>query len=53
MYLHLRHLKDFRLPRKVLRNFYTCIIESILMGSITAWFGNYVKQYRQPLQGVV
>ncbi|KAK1800154.1 hypothetical protein P4O66_000187, partial [Electrophorus voltai] len=50
---HLRRLRDFRLPSKVLRNFYTCTIESILMGNITVWFGNSTKQDRQTLQRVV
>ncbi|KAK1792883.1 hypothetical protein P4O66_001618 [Electrophorus voltai] len=50
---HLRHLRDFRLPSKVLRNFYTCTIESILTGNITDWFGNSTKQDRQALQRVV
>ncbi|KAK1798195.1 hypothetical protein P4O66_000689 [Electrophorus voltai] len=40
-------------PSKVLRNFYTCSIESILMGNITVWFGNSTKQDRQALQRVV
>ncbi|KAK3571464.1 hypothetical protein QTP86_012089 [Hemibagrus guttatus] len=31
---HLRCLRDFRLPSKVLRKFYSCTIESILMGNI-------------------
>ncbi|KAK3545487.1 hypothetical protein QTP70_007737 [Hemibagrus guttatus] len=44
---HLRRLKDFKLPPKVLKTFYTCTIESILMGSITAWFGNSTKQDRR------
>ncbi|KAK1790077.1 hypothetical protein P4O66_002382 [Electrophorus voltai] len=43
---HLRRLRDFRLPSKVLRNFYTCTIESILTGNST-------KQDRQALQRVV
>ncbi|KAK3536875.1 hypothetical protein QTP86_027001, partial [Hemibagrus guttatus] len=30
---HLRCLRYFRLPSKVLRNFYSCTIESILMGN--------------------
>ncbi|KAK1805385.1 hypothetical protein P4O66_019701 [Electrophorus voltai] len=34
---HFRCLRDFRLPSKMLQNLYTCIIESILMGSITVW----------------
>ncbi|KAK1803317.1 hypothetical protein P4O66_004107 [Electrophorus voltai] len=50
---HLRRLRDFRLPSKVLRNFYTCTIESILAGNITVWFGNSTKQDRQALQRVV
>ncbi|KAK1805625.1 hypothetical protein P4O66_019908, partial [Electrophorus voltai] len=50
---HLRRLRDFRLPSKVLRNFYTCTIESILMGNITVWFGNSTKHDRQALQRVV
>ncbi|KAK1802777.1 hypothetical protein P4O66_021318 [Electrophorus voltai] len=50
---HLRRLRDFRLPSKVLQNFYTCTIESILMGNITVWFGNSTKQDRQALQRVV
>ncbi|KAK1786583.1 hypothetical protein P4O66_003028 [Electrophorus voltai] len=50
---HLRHLRDFRLPSKVLQNFYISIIESILTGNITVWFGNSTKQDRQAPQRVV
>ncbi|KAK3570560.1 hypothetical protein QTP86_022510 [Hemibagrus guttatus] len=50
---HLRLLKDFKLPSKVLKTFYTCTIESILRGIITAWFGKSIKQDRQALQKVV
>ncbi|KAK3537002.1 hypothetical protein QTP86_032260 [Hemibagrus guttatus] len=50
---HLRRLKDFKLPSKVLKTFYTCTIESILMGSITAWFRNSTKQDTQAFQRVV
>ncbi|KAK1787416.1 hypothetical protein P4O66_002894 [Electrophorus voltai] len=50
---HLRDLRDFRLPSKVLQNFYTCTIESILTGNIIVWFGNSTKQDRQALQRVV
>lgn len=32
---HLRWLRDFKLPLRVLRNFYTQTVESILSGSIT------------------
>ncbi|KAK3569961.1 hypothetical protein QTP86_007788 [Hemibagrus guttatus] len=49
---HIRRLKDFKLPSKVLKTFYTCTIESVLTGSITAWFGNSTKQDRQALQRV-
>ncbi|KAK1788745.1 hypothetical protein P4O66_002557 [Electrophorus voltai] len=37
----LRRLRDFRLPSKVPRNVYTCIIESILTGNIAVWFGKH------------
>ncbi|KAK1788614.1 hypothetical protein P4O66_002692 [Electrophorus voltai] len=50
---HLRCLRHFRLPSKVLWNFYTCTIESILMGNITVWFWNSTKQDIQALQRVV
>ncbi|KAK3529481.1 hypothetical protein QTP70_031726 [Hemibagrus guttatus] len=43
---HFRHLRDFRLPSKVLRNFYFCTIESILTGNIATWFGNSSMQDR-------
>ncbi|KAK3506752.1 hypothetical protein QTP70_023749 [Hemibagrus guttatus] len=36
---HLRCLKDFKLPSKLLKTFYTCTFGSIQMGSITVWFG--------------
>ncbi|KAK1792984.1 hypothetical protein P4O66_001702 [Electrophorus voltai] len=50
---HLRCLRDFKLASKVLQNFYTCTIESIITGNITVWFGNSTKQDRQALQRVV
>ncbi|KAI2646120.1 hypothetical protein H4Q32_023831 [Labeo rohita] len=50
---HLRQLRDFSLPSKVLRNFYSCTIESILTGNITTWFGNGTMQDRRALQRVV
>ncbi|KAK1784287.1 hypothetical protein P4O66_019969 [Electrophorus voltai] len=36
---HLRRLRDFRLPSKVLRNFFTCTIESILTGKNHSLWG--------------
>ncbi|KAK1803319.1 hypothetical protein P4O66_004102 [Electrophorus voltai] len=50
---HLRRVRDFRLPSKVLRKLYICTIESILTGNITVWFGNSTKQDRRALQRVV
>ncbi|KAF7702949.1 hypothetical protein HF521_021956 [Silurus meridionalis] len=50
---HLRHLRDFKLPSQVLKTFYTCMIESVPMGSITFWFGNSTMQDRRALQRVV
>lgn len=40
---HLRHLWDFKLPARMLRNFYTCTFESIPSGRITSWMGNCTK----------
>ncbi|KAK1797599.1 hypothetical protein P4O66_000788 [Electrophorus voltai] len=45
-------VNSFRLPSKVLWNFYTCTIKSILTGNITVWFGHSTKQDRQALQRV-
>lgn len=49
----LRRLRDFRLPLKVLKNFYTCTIESILCGSIITWMGSCTKQDFLALKRVV
>ncbi|KAK3513991.1 hypothetical protein QTP70_001266 [Hemibagrus guttatus] len=49
---HLRRLRDFRLTSKVLRNFYSCTIESILTGNIATWFRNRTMQDRRALQRV-
>ncbi|KAI5087018.1 gastrula zinc finger protein XlCGF28.1-like, partial [Silurus meridionalis] len=50
---HLRRLRDFKLPSQVLKTFYTCTIESVLMGSIITWFRNSTMQDRRALQRVV
>ncbi|KAK3513077.1 hypothetical protein QTP70_000956 [Hemibagrus guttatus] len=50
---HLRCLRDFRLPSKVLRNFYSCTIESILTGNIATCFGNSTMQDRRALWRVI
>ncbi len=39
----LRRLRKFGMSPSILRSFYTCTVESILTGCITAWFG---KQHR-------
>jgi hypothetical protein len=37
---NLRRLKKFVLAPKILTKFYRCTIERILLGCITAWYGN-------------
>ena len=49
----LGRLKKFVLSPKTLTNFYRCTLESILLGSITAWYGNCTAHYRKALQRVV
>ncbi|KAK6299018.1 hypothetical protein J4Q44_G00305280 [Coregonus suidteri] len=39
--------------RKILKKFYSCTIESILTGCITAWYGNCSASDRKALQRVV
>jgi hypothetical protein len=54
MILHFRRLKKFGLSPKTLTNFYRCTIESILLGCITAWYGNCsAHNHRRALQRVV
>ena len=46
----LRRLKRLGMGPQILKKFYSCTIESILIGCITAWYGNYqhltVRRYR-------
>lgn len=49
----LRRLRKFGMSPSILRSFYTCTIESILMGCITAWFGNSTADNRKALKRVV
>jgi hypothetical protein len=37
---NLRRLKRFGMGHQILKRFYSCTIESILTGCITAWYGN-------------
>lgn len=50
---HLRRLRDFMLPLNVLRNFYTCTIESVLAGGITTWMGRSTQRDFLALRMVV
>ncbi|KAK3506348.1 hypothetical protein QTP70_020380, partial [Hemibagrus guttatus] len=49
----LRRLKKFLLPVKMLVNFYTAIIESILTSSITVWFAAATARDKAKLQRVI
>ncbi len=49
----LRWLRKFGTSPRILRSFYTCTVESILTGCITAWFGNSTAGNRKALQRVV
>ncbi|KAM9399687.1 uncharacterized protein ACWYII_031767 [Salvelinus alpinus] len=49
----LRKLKRFGMGPEILKRFYSCTIESILTGCITAWYGNYSASDRKALQRVV
>ncbi|KAM9528748.1 uncharacterized protein ACWYII_041326 [Salvelinus alpinus] len=45
--------KRFGMDPQILRKFYSCTIESILTGCITAWYGNCTASDRKALQRVV
>ncbi len=49
----LRRLRKFGMSPSILRSSYTCTLESILTGCITAWFGNSTAGNRKALQRVV
>ncbi len=49
----LRRLRKFGMSPSILRSFYTCTVDSILTGCITAWFGNSTAGNRKALQRVV
>ena len=49
----LRRLKRFGMAPQILKRFYSCTIESILTGCITAWYGNCPVSDRKALQRVV
>ena len=49
----LRRLKRFGMGPQILKKFYSCTIESILTGCITAWYGNCSASDHKALQRVV
>eukprot|EP00061_Rhincodon_typus_P003881 g21205.t1 len=49
----LRQIRNFGMSIRTLTNFYTCTIESVLSGCITAWCGNCSAQDHKKLQEVV
>ena len=49
----LRTLNRFGVDPQILKRFYSCTIESILTGYITAWYGNCSASDRKALQRVV
>jgi gmma-aminobutyric acid receptor subunit gamma len=49
----LKRLKRFGMGPKILKKLYSCSIESILTGCITAWYGNGSASTRKALQRVV
>ena len=49
----LRRLKRFGMGPQILKRFYSCTIESILIGCITAWYGNCLTSDPKALQRVV
>ena len=51
--LTVRRLKKFGLSPNTFTTFYSCTIESILLGCIPAWYGNCSANTRQALQRVV
>ena len=49
----LRRLKRFGMGPQILKKLYSCTIESILTGCITAWYGNCSASDLKALQRVV
>ena len=49
----LRTLKRFGMGPQIPQKFYSCTIENILTGCITAWYGNCLASDRKALQSVV
>ncbi len=50
---HLRRLRMFGMSPKILSNFYSCVVESVLSSCITVWYGSTTVRDRKRLQRVV
>jgi hypothetical protein len=53
MPIPLRRLKIFGMGRQILKNLYSCTVENLLTGCITAWYGNCSSSNHKTLQRVV
>ncbi|XP_060793488.1 uncharacterized protein LOC132896569 [Neoarius graeffei] len=49
----LRQLRKLNLPKELLTQFYSAIIQSVLCSSITVWFGSVAKQEKNRLQRTI
>ncbi len=49
----LRRLRKFGISPKILNNFYSCVVESVLTSCITVWYGSTTVRDRKRLQRVV
>jgi hypothetical protein len=49
----LRRMKRLGMDPQILKKFYSCTMESILTGCITAWYGNCLASDHKALQRVV
>ncbi|CAM4275437.1 unnamed protein product [Leuciscus chuanchicus] len=49
----LRRLRKFGMSTKILKNFYSCVVESVFTSCITVWYGNTTTKDRKRLQRVV
>ena len=49
----LRQLRKLNLPKELLTQFYSAIIQSVLCSSITVWFGSVTKQEKNRLQRTI
>ena len=50
---HFRQLRKFNISQRVLLSFVSAAVQSILTGSLTAWYGNSSSQDKMALQRIV